>query len=184
MEAEHTGTPEQLKLPMSAINHSDIGRLAREAETIDNFLRQAALKGSNTPAQLPQTSRLFDEIVSINKLNMLKEADRGSLYKTLQAVRTKAPVIHMSFSTDPSPVFLERLMTWLRQNIHPYVLLQTGLLPNIGAGCAVRTTNKYFDFGLSKRFTDNRPLLISKLLGKDEAAQTSGKEAVSEEPAA
>jgi F0F1-type ATP synthase delta subunit len=69
----------------------------------------------------------------------------------------------MSFSADPSPQFTQKLAAWLRQEIHPFVLLQVGLQPNIGAGCVVRTTNKYFDFSLRERFKSKRPLLMEKL---------------------
>lgn len=170
-----------LELPLSVVTRIDVGRLIRETEAVDNFLRQAAMRQPGSSIKLPKTSRLFDEIVTVNKLNMLQEQDRHALYAHLSQVRTEAPVLHMSFSTDPSPMFLQKLVTWLRHNIHPVVLLQVGLLPNIGAGCVVRTTNKYFDFSLQQRFTEARPMLISKLQGAAVTAPT-GDIAVPAEP--
>ncbi len=169
-----TQSTSQMVLPMNVVTRSDVGRLVREAEAVDNFLRQVGVRQPGTSLQLPKTSRLYDEMVAINKLNMLQEQDRLTLHQLLQAIRTDAPVLHMSFSTDPSPLFLQKLMTWLRQNIHPLVLLQVGLLPNIGAGCVVRTNNKYFDFSLHQRFIDTRPMLISKLHGAAVVDPTGG----------
>ena len=54
-------------------------------------------------------------------------------------------------------------MTWLRREIHPLVLMTVGLQPNIGAGCIVRTTNKYFDFSLRQDFANKRDLLQAAL---------------------
>lgn len=166
MGAEPARQAEQLQLPMGVVTRSDAGRLVREAESVDNFLSQATLRQPGTAVQLPKTSNLFGELVSVNKLNMLQEEDRQLLIRFLQAVKTTAPVLHISFNTDPSPLFQQRLITSIRQQMHPFVLLQIGLHPSIGAGCVVRTTNKYYDFSLRKRFSDKRDLLVSKLHGE------------------
>jgi F0F1-type ATP synthase delta subunit len=153
----------ELQLPMSIVGYSDVGHLLTEAEAVDNFLRQAAIRETGTPMQLPKTSKLLDELVSVNQLNLLDAHDRNMLLNLLKAVRAKAPVIHMSFNNDPSPIFLQNLITWMRQQLHPFVLLQIGLNPSIGAGCVLRTTNRFFDFSLRHQFTEQRELLIRKL---------------------
>lgn len=165
MAVETARADAQIALPFSAVTRADIGRLLRETESVDNFLKQAAIREPGTAVKLPRTSRLYDEVVASNKLNMLQEDDRRKLYAVLQKIYKEAPVLHMSFGTDPSPVFLHRLVGWIRQNIHPQALLQIGLVPNIGAGCVVRTNNKFFNFSLRQRFTEARPMLISKLQG-------------------
>ncbi len=173
----------QLQLPMGLVTRADAGRLAQEAEAIDNFLRQATVRTPGTNVQLPKTSRLFDETVTTNKLNLLVEADRQRLYQFLQTVRATAPILHISFNTDPSPVFLQGLITWIRQQMHPYLLLQIGLHPSIGAGCVVRSTNKYFDFSLRQRFADQRELLISKLTANDKVSKATAQPVAVEKPA-
>lgn len=155
----------QLQLPTSIVGHSDVGHLLNEAEAVDNFMQQAAIRETGTPMQLPKTSKLLDELVEANKLNLLEAADRKTLLNLLKAVRTKAPVLHMSFNGDPSPVFLQRLITWVRQQLHPFALLQIGLNPTIGAGCVVRTSNRFFDFSLRHQFSEQRALLIHNLRG-------------------
>ncbi len=162
----------ELHLPTSVVGRSDIFRLQKELVTVDTFLRQAAVRQPGTSMKLPRTSRLFDDLIMLNKLNMLQEADRQKLKIYLESVYEQAPRLHMSFSTDPSAIFLQKLITWLRQNIHPQVMLQTGLQPGMGAGCTIRTDNKYFDFSLRQKFTDKRSLLISRFEPKsDEVAK-------------
>jgi hypothetical protein len=161
----------QLSLPDGIVTLSDLGRVGREAETVDNFMKEAAIREPGSAVQLPKTSRMFEELVSANHLNMLQAADRTKLIHFLQDVRNRAPVLHVSFNSDPSPLFAQRLVTWIRQEIHPFALLQVGLYPNIGAGCVVRTTNKFFDFSLREQFKKQRPLLISKLRAAPEEAK-------------
>lgn len=164
---------DQWLLPDAISSQADIGRLLRELEGVDDFLQQASIRQPGAQVQLPKTSNLFAAMVADNNLNMLTSADRASLKAFLQAVHQKAPKLHISFSTDPSPLVVQRLTTWLRQNIHHYVLLQIGLNPTIGAGCVVRSTNKVFDLSLRQRFLDKRSVLIEHLRGQPTATQPS-----------
>ncbi len=153
----------KLQLPVQISTKIEVGRLLSELEELDNFLSQADIRKPGTPTKLPKMSRLLDEFIEINKLNPLHKDDRKIMLDFIKTVRLKAPTIHLSFGVDPSAVFIQKLTTWLRGNIHPLVLLHIGLQPNIGAGCVVRTTNKHFDFSLREHFKKQRSLLIEKI---------------------
>ena len=152
------------KLPELVVSPADLSRLVRELETIDSAINDRRLRKKGDSAQMLKASQLLDQTISLNKLNLLQKQDREQLAQFLQTVQTKAPVLHMSFSADPSAAFLSRLMVWLRQEIHPHVLLNVGLQPTIGAGCILRTTNKYFDFSLRQHFAKKRMLLLEQLI--------------------
>lgn len=158
-------TDSYMHFPLSVVTKVDVGRLLREVEQIDGFLNQAAIRTPGTPVKMPKTSRLFDETVEANKINVLHEDERARLYDFLKQVRASAPTMHISFSADPTPLFTQKLITWLRSEIHPLVLLQIGLQPNMGAGCVVRTTNKYFDLSLRDRFKEKGDILTQLLHG-------------------
>lgn len=155
--------PRTMRLPVSVTSPADISRLAREVEIIDDTLLQLGLKHGGAEAKLPKTSRLMEQTVELNGVNLLHAEDRNALKTFLEAVRKQAPVMHFSFSADPSQTFLEKLVVWLRREIHPVVLVNVGLQPNIGAGCIVRTTNKQFDFSLRQDFAKKRDLLLKQL---------------------
>lgn len=161
-----------LQIPNDVVSRIDVGRLVREVEALDEFVEQAAVRKPGTSIQMPRTSKMLDEMLEINKLNALVEKDRMRLLNFLITVRAKAPVIHMSFSADPSPLFTQKLIIWLREHVHSLVLLQIGLQPNIGAGTVVRTTNKYFDMSLRKHFGTKHELLVTKIRGQNAPAKT------------
>ena len=157
-------TPDEgWKLPLSVVGPIDVGRLLREVEILDNFLLQATIREPGTSVKLPKTSRLMDEFVQLNKLNVLQPADRNKLKVYLAQLKDHAPVLHMSFSADPSPLFMQRLITWLRTEISATILVRIGLQPTIGAGCVVRTPNRYIDLSLRERFRQNKHTLVKKL---------------------
>jgi F0F1-type ATP synthase delta subunit len=161
-KAEADAKPVELTLPVQILTSGDISRLMREIEEIEEFFEKAALTGA-TAKTVPQPSLHLAVIISENKLNILHKKDRLAIDAFLKDVRKKAPLIHISFATDPKPDFLMKLITWFRTNAHPYVLLQVGLQPNIAAGCVLRTTNKYFDFSFKEHFEESKAKLATAL---------------------
>ncbi|MDB5164688.1 MAG: hypothetical protein JWL89_314 [Candidatus Saccharibacteria bacterium] len=152
-----------LELPVAVVTPVDLGRLLRELHLIDETLLQMQLRGAGAEVKMPKTSHLMDQMITANTLNLLHKADRQELQEFLRSVREHAPVLHMSFSADPSVSFMEKLTSWLRREIDPVVLVTVGLQPNIGAGCVLRTTNKHFDLSLREDFAKHRDLLTAKL---------------------
>jgi hypothetical protein len=170
MEPSTTGQRKFTGLPLIIVSPVDVSRLIRELETIDNYLLQQTVQKHEL--KMPTTTKLMDELIQLNKLNLLDKPERQQTQKFLTAIKQRAPLLHISFSADPSPLFIEKLMFWLRENIHPLVLLTVGLQPNIGAGCLVRTSNKYFDFSLNKHLSEDRTLLMKTLRDNILAAAT------------
>ena len=159
-----------LALPMAVVGAVDLGRLIREVEKLESVLQAGAIRAESQAAQqLPKLSLLLDQFTEINKLDLLQLSHRQLAIKFLKEVRTSAPRIHISFSADPSPQFILKLTAWFRQKISPTILIAVGLQPGIGAGCVVRTTNKYFDLSLSKSFEDSRELLMTRLRASEVA---------------
>lgn len=152
------------RLPTQVFGVIEVRRLSRELEALDEYMRQAGLReAGSTQDTLPRVSRLLDATAIDNRLNLLQSDDRKKLADFLQQTMTIAPVVHMSFASDPSASFLEKIVSWLRGNIHPLVLVRLGLQPSIAAGCVLRTANQSFDFSLRHRFTEERELLLYSL---------------------
>ena len=105
----------------------------------------------------------MENLLQQNQLNLLKAEDREKLKYILQTLRNKAPIVHMSFSADPDRVFMEKIIAWFRSSVHPMMLLQVGLQPNIGAGFTLRTPNHFFDFSLRQHLLKHTDLLIKEL---------------------
>jgi len=157
-------------LPPQISSPGDLNRLLRELNALDDYLNQASLRSSKPESTLPQVNPMLDKLSIENGLNLLKPEDRQSLIDIITVIKTNAPSIHMSFASSPSPSFVIKLITWLRVNIHPYLLLRVGLEPNIAAGCILRTTNKQFDFSLRKHFESKHDYLVQEIIKLDGAS--------------
>lgn len=152
-----------LVLPIAVVSPTDVARLIREIDNLDEFFRQSAIRQGGTPQSVPRYSRLLDEVVVANNLNLLQQEDRDNLMASLKNLSQKAPVLHISFSVDPPGPYVQKIVNYLRQNLQGDILVRVGLQPNIGAGCVVRTQNKSFDFSL-RRFFDNKHEFFMKKL--------------------
>ena len=154
-----------VQLTAMIISPSDLKRARRELESLDDFLHQAGLRRGGKAVMLPQASRLTDELAEEYKLNLLLAVDRQKLLKFLADLIQTAPVLHVSFASEPSAAFMSKLIAWFRSELHPQILVQIGLQPSITAGCIVRTANKQFDFSLTKAFDAQKELLLDGLKG-------------------
>jgi F0F1-type ATP synthase delta subunit len=150
-------------LPVSVINQHDVSKLITELEGVENFFMQVKTRRAGDSVALPKTTPFMQDLLEANELNLLKAEDREKLKYVLQTVRTKAPSVHMSFTTDPDREFTEKIVSWLRQNIHPMLLLNIGVQPNIGAGFMLRTTNHVYDFSLRQHLVKKSEDLITRL---------------------
>lgn len=151
-------------LPHQVFGAVEVRRLHRELETIDDYLHQTSLRtGGSRQETLPRASRLLELVAAENRANLLQKEDRARLLDRLNETLQNAPTIHISFASDPSASFLEKVVAWLRNNVHPLVLVRLGLQPSIAAGCVVRTPNRSFDFSLRHRFAEQRQFLLYSL---------------------
>lgn len=168
-------------LPELVFGIIEVRRLKRELEAIDEAMRQTKIRSPGESVDLPKVSRLLDGLATDNSRNLLQAEDRQALAAFLAHVETKAPTIHISFASDPSATFIARMVKWLRGNIDPTILLQTGLQPTIVAGCVVRTKNKVFDFSLRQRFSEQKALLVQAIDGdRTKVAVAPAPESLSE----
>jgi hypothetical protein len=162
------------------VSPSDLKRARREVEGLDEFLHQAGLRQGGKAVKMPPTSRVILEMAEESKLNLLKKTDRERLLKYLTLLSEKAPVLHMSFASEPTAAFLNKLIVWLRDNIHPQVVVSVGLQPSIAAGCLVRTANRQFDFSLRHSLEQQTAVFVDSL--KEGMAVTPPPKPVEAEP--
>jgi len=157
--------PEQLKLSLSIVGRSDITRMLREINKLDDFFVAAASRPANSSIQPPRITNALNQLARDNRVNLLEAGQRKELVSRLNAILKQAPALNISFASEPSPKSLEQILIWFRQNIHPLTLLQVGLQPSIAAGCVLRTPNELFDMSLSAKLTAEQGLLTQLIEG-------------------
>jgi F0F1-type ATP synthase delta subunit len=146
-------------LPTQLTGRTDINRLLRELETLDETLIGQEAK------EAPKITSLLDQTAAANGYKLLEQTHRHHIAEQLTKIRDHAPLLHISFAAEPSAKVTETVLAWLRANIHRYALLQIGLQPAIAAGCVLRTPNKIFDMSLGASLQKQTPYLLELLKG-------------------
>ena len=159
MEANSTVS---FTLPLQVISMSDVSRLEREIETINDFFDKSSLQGANAK-NIPQISTSMRTILEDNKLNIIDVQDRKKLTEFIGILKKSAVVVSISFAVEPKPDSLMKLLQWFRAEAHPLVVFKVGLQPTIAAGCVVRTSNKYYDFSFKHQFAESKAKLTQAL---------------------
>lgn len=158
----------QMTLPMSIYSPADVSRLIRELDGLENQIMQEKMRSKESKLSLPKASQQLISLAEANKVDLAERAHRETLKDALSTIKQKSPVVHISFSSEPSASFMEKITTWFRQQTNPYVLLTVGLQPSIAVGCVVRTPNKQFDLSLGKDLLKKSNLLIDRFSLQDE----------------
>lgn len=151
-----------LKLPVSIMTKQDLHRLIREVEALDNYILQNSIRGQQSAA-LPRLTATLETLIRDNSLEIMDDKARPSLRATLNELLRSAPVVHMSFAVEPSSFMTQKIVSWFRSEVHPALMLHTGIQPTIAAGCVMRTSNKYFDFSLRQHLKASQGLLMDSI---------------------
>lgn len=159
----------ELKLSTNIVSRTEVRRLLRELSSLDDFFISASRREPGTPISPPRASGMLQQLANDNNINLLEAEQRQSLIVWLDQVEKKSPQVHISFASDPSPKAIDTILGWFRTNVHPQLLLQIGLQPNIVAGCIIRTPNKWFNLSLRSYLDKQRPYLVSLIAGADSA---------------
>ncbi len=157
--------PKAFVMPVELTTRVDVSRVERELQALHDFMAQAVIRKPGVNVSLPRLSRPLEQLAAENDLNLLIKEEQLRLLATINQLKQKAPVLHISFGAEPSAAFLQQVVTWFRRDIHPYALLRVGLQPGIGAGCIVRTPNKIFDLSMRERLNAQGGALLGKIAG-------------------
>ena len=150
-------------LPASLIGHADLSRLIREIESVEGAVQAQKVRDAKAKVHLPNLSQSLSDFFELNSLEPTDSEALLTLKDRLRVVKDHAPVVHMTFATEVDPEQLEGLVTWLRQEVHPYALVTIGLQPSLVGGVYLRTPNKVYDFSIKSLLAGKRDIVMKEL---------------------
>jgi hypothetical protein len=151
-------------LPAALIGRADLARLVREVESVDSELETQKVKNRGEGSyRLPTMSQSLSDFVDLNKLDLTDDKARVHLKEELLKLKDKAPIIHMTFATAADPEALQKLVEWVRNELHPQALISIGLQPALVGGVYMRSPNHVYDFSMRHRMQGKREILVNEL---------------------
>jgi F0F1-type ATP synthase delta subunit len=156
-------------VPPSLVGRADISRLIRELEALDAVIIAQRIRGLQSDAS--RVTQVMSDLAEANSFNLIEDDDRTTIKSQLKMLKAKGAVVHMVFAEEPTPDVMVKMVAWIRENLHPSALVQTGLQPGIIAGCIVRTPSHIYDFSIASVLKAKKPIL-RKLIADNASTPT------------
>ncbi len=152
------------KLPVSVATKAQVISVLKNLEDVlDKGIQNSIRAKEGVDFQdFPEVSSALAELVKENDIKVSTE-NLKSLGKWLEILKSKAPVVRFTFSSDPSNEIVFKLAKWLRDNSNKIVLIRTSVQPSIAAGCIVHTASHRYDFSLRKELLQGIPIFTKHL---------------------
>jgi F0F1-type ATP synthase delta subunit len=151
-----------LKLPEALATKQDVVRVRRELQAFRDAAVQSVMRHDRT-IKYPGISDNLRALAVNNHIDLHDDKDCQQLQNQLNELKNNMIVIHISFTADPETAILHKIVTWLRQEIDPKIVIQVGLQPSIAAGIIIRTPNRQFDFSLRQHLYKQKAKLIEAI---------------------
>lgn len=145
--------PGDLRLPPSIGGLRELRRAIRELEAAENALVSGQIKNKAglAPASL-ELPKLAEELLTLNKLEVRSSADLAGLRKALDQMSGTSPRCKFIFAGDVDAPFLARLVSWMRDNVSPQLLVDVTVSPPIAGGFILETPVRRYDFSWRRLF--------------------------------
>ena len=153
-------------LSNAIVGQSDLVRLLREVDQLDEVYRQAAIQqrvGGSTSIGDTHVSAGLQQLSDLISSELVSADGRQAARQAINNLLEQSPQVRIAFASEPPLAQLRAVVDWLRQNIHSSVLVQTSVQPAIVAGCIIRSSNNVFDLSLRRSFEAALPQLIKEV---------------------
>src|SRR5690349_19112883 len=138
----------EFHLPPALISKAHLAQLIRELEGVENELEaqkahnlDRAKADSKAELRVPTMSKALGDCIELNQVDIIDSQQRMQFKKILGTIKNKAPVMHFTFASDPDGESLQKLVDWVRKEIHPRALISVGIQPALVGGVYLRTPN-------------------------------------------
>lgn len=169
----HKKAPTKDTLSAAITGPAELARLQRELDDFIDATHQSMLRTkAGHKANAPSPTKKLSGVAADFSLDVTAPKDADALRQILQETSESAPQLTVSFAVEPSSAFIAKLVTWMRSEIHPQLLVRVGLQPDIAAGCIVQTSSKVYDFSLRNKLADQGKVLIEGIRIAAKAAQS------------
>lgn len=158
----------EFHLPPALIGKAHLAQLIRELEGVENDLEtqkasNLAKADAKAGLRVPTMSKALADCIELNQVDIIDSQQRMGFKKTLGIIKNKAPVMHFTFASDPDGESLQKLVDWVRKEIHPRALISIGIQPGLIGGVYLRTPNHVHDFSLRALLHDKRDIIVKEL---------------------
>lgn len=156
---------QEIVVPEIVFSLKDLTRILRELEQLDaGYLEASARAKIGAKVDYaPMLSVALEDFLAANPVDISVLSQRSRLIDSVRQLKQQAPLTHLTFAVVPDMESLIKISRWLRENVHPQMLIRVGLQPDLVGGVYVRTTNRALDLSLRAQLANHRHVIAQEL---------------------
>lgn len=151
---------QELVLTKRFISRKDVLKAAREIEQLRDRLIADRVRGKKSDIE---PSEGISALMEANKVETVTPETLDELKKKIEFKVDRLPMLRFIFSDEPDSEFMARLVTWLRVEVHPAVLVMYSVQQQIAGGYILTTDHRRYDHSWRGILTCN-PLKLGEVL--------------------
>jgi hypothetical protein len=148
------------RLPIDLYSLDQLTAIIIELRAHINALRDASARARATQSEAtiaaPQLSALLLGALKGAGLAPTDEPGAEKLMEELEAIRDKAPAVHLMLAALPNRELKRKLTEWFRNEIHPYTMLTFAARMDIGGGLIIRAGSRIHDYSFRRQIFEHK----------------------------
>lgn len=147
-----------VRLPTDLYSPEQLSAVIIELRAYISSLRdtQVRAKMTNAEAETPHVSALLLGVIRTAGINATDISAAEKLQHQLEAIRDKAPTVHLMMAALPNRDLKRKLTGWFREQIHPYALLTFATRADIGGGMIMQAGSHVYDYSFRQQILGNK----------------------------
>ena len=151
-------TVNPLRLPVDLYSPEQLGAIIIELRSHSGGLRDAAVRARATKQEAApiHTSALLMAAYREAGVSPTDQPNTEKLLKQLEAIRDRAPAVHLMMAALPNRDFKRKLVEWFRAEIHPYALLTFATRADIGGGIIIQAGSHIYNYSFREQILSHK----------------------------
>jgi len=146
-------------LPVDLYSPEQLGAIIIELRSYIATLRDATVRAKTAHTQVdapPHASALLLGAMHGGSVKPTDAPALEKLLKELEAIRDKAPAVHLMMAALPNRDLKRKLTEWFRDKIHPYTLLTFATRADIGGGMVIQAGSHVYDYSFRQQILSHK----------------------------
>ena len=146
-------------LPIDLYSPDQLSAIILELRGHIGKLRDTAVRAKAQHAEVgapPHTSALLLGVFKGAGITSTDQQAAEKLLNELEAIRDKAPAVHLMMAALPNRDLKRKLTVWFRAEIHPYTMLTFATRMDIGGGIIIQAGSHIYDYSFRQQILGHK----------------------------
>ncbi|SRR6266496_4467705 len=148
-----------LHLPIDLYSSDQLGAVIMELRGHVSSLRNASVRAQAVHGEVGAPTHLSALLLAALHSAGVSPTDTAGtekLQRQLEAIRDKAPAVHLMMAALPNRDFKRKLTEWFRSEIHPFTLLTFATRTDIGGGVIIQAGSHLYNYSFRQQILQHK----------------------------